>query len=436
MCLFIKMDLIILAKGGIILSKFQIKGGNKLFGTVRVDGAKNAILPALSATILSNGINILKDVPDLRDVWVMIDILKSVGCKVSKEGSVVTVDSSSLNTHIVPEHLVREMRSSFVVMGAMLARLGKVDICYPGGCEIGLRPIDLHIKGLKQLGVNIIEEYGFLHASSDKITGAEIQLDIPSVGATQNIMFASLFAEGTTIIRNAAKEPEIVYLQKYLNAMGAKIKGAGTNIVRIDGVKKLNPIEFDIMPDRIVGGTYLTACAMSGGSIEVENVEPEHIQSVISKLRECGCILRVEKNKIYIMSSGNIKAIDTIRTQPYPGFPTDMQAQFMALLTKANGTSIITETVFENRFKHVEELTKMGADIRIDGRVAIIKGVKRLTGANVLAKDLRGGAALVIAGLVAEGDTIIEGVKHIDRGYDGLEKKLMYLGADIKRIEE
>lgn len=418
------------------MSKLLVNGGKKIFGQIRVDGAKNAILPALSATILNSGINIIKDVPDLSDVNVMIDILKSIGCKVEKEDNNIIVDSTNINTYEIPENLVREMRSSIVIMGAMLSRMGRVNICYPGGCEIGLRPIDLHIKSLKQLGIEIIEEYGYLNAKADRIVGAEIQLDIPSVGATQNIMFASVRCEGTTIIRNAAKEPEITFLQKFLNSMGAKIRGAGTNIIRIDGVQRLYPAEVIIIPDRIVAGTYLAACASAGGNLELENVEPEHIQSIISKLKECGCIIKVFKNRVSILSTGNLKAVDTIRTQPYPGFPTDMQAQFLALLSKAHGTSIITETVFENRFKHVEELMKMGADIRIDGRVAIIKGVNRLTGANVIAKDLRGGAALVIAGLSAEGETVIDGVKHIDRGYRAIEDVLGSLGCDISRIEE
>lgn len=417
------------------MSSFVINGGNKLNGSVKVDGAKNAILPILSATILNDGKSVIKDCPDLKDVWVMMEILNSIGCKVHKEGSTITVDSSSINTHVVPEHLVKEMRSSIVIMGAMLSRLRKVTISYPGGCEIGLRPIDLHLKGLKQLGINIIEKHGFLFADAQRLVGGDIHFDIPSVGATQNVMFASVLAEGTTIIRNAAKEPEIVELQKFLNLMGAKVKGAGTNVIRIDGVKKLNPVEHTIIPDRIVAGTYLAAGAISGGSIQINNVEPEHIQSVLAKLKECGCNIKIQGNSVQLSRSSPLKAVDAIRTQPYPGFPTDMQAQFMALLTIAYGTSIITETVFENRYKHAEELIKMGADIRIDGRVAIIKGVNSLTGATVDAKDLRGGAALVLAGMAAEGTTVVNGVKHIERGYELLDEKLSALGANIKKID-
>lgn len=417
------------------MSKFIINGGYKLKGTVKVDGAKNAALPCLAAAILNNNVSVIKNCPDLTDVDVMMKILKSIGCKVHKNGCTITVDSSTINSIEIPENMVREMRSSIVIMGAMLSRFGKVVISYPGGCEIGPRPIDLHIKGLKQLGAKIVEKHGFIIAEAEKLLGTDIHLDIPSVGATQNIMFAAVLAEGTTIIRNAAKEPEIVCLQKLLNKMGAKVKGAGTNIIRIDGVKKLGAVEHSIIPDRIVTGTFLVAGAITGGDILLENTEAEHIQAVIAKLNECGCKINIEKNKIHLNSSGLIKAIDLIRTQPYPGFPTDMQPQFMALLTVSNGTSVITETIFENRFKHAEELIKMGANIRIDGRVAIIKGVKKLTGATVVSKDLRGGVALVLAGLVAEGQTIVEGVKHIDRGYYKLEENLGKLGADIKRVD-
>lgn len=418
------------------MSKFIINGGSKLSGVVRVGGAKNAILPILAATILNNGVSVIHDCPDLKDVWVMIDILRTIGCKVKKEGTTVIVDSSSLNTYEIPEGLVREMRSSIVIMGAMISRFRKAKISYPGGCEIGLRPIDIHIKGLKQLGIEITESHGFIYANASMMKGAEIHFDIPSVGATQNIMFASVLAEGTTIIRNVAKEPEIIDLQKFLNAMGAKIRGAGTNVIRIEGVKELKNVEHTIIPDRIVAGTYLAAGAISGGNIELENVEMEHIQSIIAKLRECGCSFIINRNTIKLSSPQILKPIDTIITQPYPGFPTDMQAQFMSLMTLASGTSVITETIFENRFKHAEELTKMGADIRVDGRIAVIRGVNKLTGASVVAKDLRGGAALVLAGLAAEGETIIDGVKHVDRGYQKLEEKLSELGANIKRIEE
>lgn len=281
-----------------------------------------------------------------------------------------------------------------------------------------------------------MESHGFIYAEAPKLTGADVHFDIPSVGATQNVMFAAVLAEGTTIIRNAAKEPEIIDLQRFLNAMGAKIRGAGTNMIRIDGVKKLTAVEHTIIPDRIVAGTFLAAGAMIGGDIEVQNVEPDHIRSIIAKLKECGCNMQINKDKIRLSCSEPLKALDTIRTQPYPGFPTDMQAQIMSMLTLAQGTSIITETVFENRFKHTEELMKMGADIITDGRVAIIKGVKELMGANVMSKDLRGGAALVMAGLAAQGETIVEGVKHIDRGYHRIEEKFAQLSGDVRRVEE
>jgi len=417
------------------VSNYVIDGGNKLFGSVKVDGAKNAILPILAATILNNSTCVLNNCPDIVDVRAMVEILRKLGCKVNIDGSKIVVDSSSINTCSVPEKLVREMRSSIVIMGALIARLKRVEICYPGGCEIGLRPIDLHIKGLKELGVSIIEKHGFIHASAQKIIGTDVHLDIPSVGATQNVIFASIFCEGETIIRNAAKEPEIICLQEFLNSMGAKVFGAGTNVIRVKGVDKLHDTEFAIMPDRIIAGTYLVAGAISGGEIELTSVEPEHIQSVIGKLNECGCNIIVERDRIIIKRMGVLKAIDSIRTQPYPGFPTDMQPQLMALLTICEGTSIISETIFENRFKHAEELVKMGSNIRIDGRTAIIKGVHQLTGATVASKDLRGGCALVLAGLGAEGRTIVEDIKYINRGYENLDLKLNMLGANIKRID-
>ncbi|QEK11954.1 UDP-N-acetylglucosamine 1-carboxyvinyltransferase [Crassaminicella thermophila] len=417
------------------MSKLLIRGRNKLNGQIRIGGAKNAVLPILAATVLNGGENILFDSPDLRDVHSMIEILRSIGCKVSFENSVLTVNSSTLSSHEIPEHLVREMRSSIFLMGPMLGRCGKIKISYPGGCEIGPRPIDLHLKALRELGVKITEAHGFLECEAIKLEGKEIHLDYPSVGATENIMLVAVLAKGITKIRNAAKEPEIVDLQNYLNRMGAKIRGAGTSEIIIEGVDKLYGLEHKIIPDRIVAGTIATAGAIAGGEIILNNVVVDHMKPILLKLKEAGCWVFEKNNSLKIKSSQRLKAVEMTKTLPYPGFPTDMQAQFMALMTIARGTSIITETVFENRFKHVDELIRMGAKIKIDGRVAVIQGVKKLTGAKVFAKDLRGGAALVLAGLTAEGTTIVDNIKHIDRGYEQLDKMLKELGADIKRID-
>jgi len=415
------------------MSKLVIAGGNKLEGTIQVNGAKNAVLPILAATVLNGGISVINDCPDLKDVSATIDILEFLGCKVTRQGRTITVDSSSVKNNYIPDHMMREMRSSIIFLGAIVSRMGKAIISYPGGCEIGPRPIDLHLKSLKQLGIKIRESHGYIYCNTDKVTSGDIHLDFPSVGATENIMLAAVMAEGTTIIRNAAREPEIIDLQDCLNKMGANIKGAGTSVITIEGVSKLHNVEHTVIPDRIVACTYLTAAAITGGTVEVTNVNPEHIQAVLSAFKECGCKIYTGNDSVVLTREYPIQPIDMIRTLPYPGFPTDMQAPIMSLLTLAKGTSIITETIFENRFKHVEELRRMGADIKVDGRVAVIKGVERLMGAAVNSMDLRGGAALVLAGLAAEQITEIRGVHHIDRGYEKLEEKLSMLGADIIR---
>ncbi|MBF8982240.1 UDP-N-acetylglucosamine 1-carboxyvinyltransferase [Lutibacter sp. B2] len=416
------------------MSRLLVNGGNELNGELRISGAKNAVLPILAATLMNAGENILFDCPRLSDVDAMIEILRAIGCKVEFNNSMMRVDSSVLSSHEIPEDLVREMRSSIFLMGPMLARCGKIKISYPGGCEIGPRPIDLHLKALRQLGVEIKEAHGFLECEVIDLKGTEINLDYPSVGATENAMLIAVMAKGTTRIRNSAKEPEIVDLQNYLNKMGAKIKGAGTSQIIIEGVQKLSGVEHRVMPDRIVAGTMLVAGAIAGGEIILKNVMVEHIKPVISKIREAGCMLIEEGNSLKLKSTRKFNAIEVTKTLPYPGFPTDMQAQFMSLMTIAQGTSIITETVFENRYKHVDELIRMGAKIKVDGRVAVVQGVKRLTGANVTAKDLRGGAALVLAGLTAEGVTIVNNLKHIDRGYDMIDKMLRKLGAEVYRM--
>ncbi len=417
------------------MSKFIIEGGNKLCGEIEINGAKNAVLPILAATVMNATENILFNCPRLKDVDTMIHILRSIGCKAYFEDSVLTVDSSTLSSYEVPENLVREMRSSIFLMGPMIGRCGKIKISYPGGCEIGPRPIDLHLKALRDLGVKIIESHGFLECEATNLQGCEIHLDYPSVGATENTMLAAVMAKGTTKIRNAAKEPEIVDLQNYLNKMGAKIEGAGTSEIIIDGVSHLTRNEHRIIPDRIVAGTMLVAGAITRGEIILNNIIIDHIKPIIIKLKEAGCLVLEKGNSIKVKAPQKLKAIEQIKTLPYPGFPTDMQAQFMALMTIAKGTSIITETVFENRYKHVDELMRMGAKIKIDGRVAVIKGVKKLTGTKVDAKDLRGGAALVLEGLTEEGVTVVNDAWHIDRGYDQFDKMLQQLNANIIRVD-
>lgn len=415
------------------MGKLLVSGGNVLAGEVDIGGAKNSVLPILAATVLNSGINTIHNIPNISDVSIMIKILVAVGCSVKKEGSTVIVDSSGLNNFEIPEHLVREMRSSIVFLGSMLARCGEVRISYPGGCELGPRPIDLHLKSLKEMGASIKEEHGFLICDAKALKGTEIQLDFPSVGATENIMLAAVFAEGVTTIRNAAREPEIKDLQNFINRVGGKVTGAGSATIRIEGVKKLKDVEHQIIPDRIVAGTFLAATAITKGEITINNVIPEHLQSILFKLKEAGCSLTIYKNSVKLIAPQKIKAIESIKTMPYPGYPTDMQSQIMSLMAVSDGITIFTENIFENRYKHAYELTRMGANIKIDGRVAIIKGVDKLSGATVAANDLRGGAALIIAGLAAEGTTIIENTHHIDRGYDNIDGLLVKLGADIKK---
>ena len=416
------------------MSKFIVVGGKRIVGETRVHGAKNAVLPILAATVLNGSINVLYDIPMLSDVEIMTKILQSVGCKVYRDGEALVVDSTDLNSHEVPEDLVREMRSSFIFLGAMLARYGSVKISYPGGCEIGHRPIDLHLKALREMGADIEEKHGFLYCKAKKLRGCDIQLDFPSVGATENVILAAVYAEGTTVIRNAAREPEIVDLENFINAMGGKVSGAGSANVYIEGVNQLHAVEHRIIPDRIVAGTYLIAAAITNGEIILNNVIPEHMQSILHKLRETGCKIDCTDNQIRLIAPQKIKAIDTIQTHPYPGYPTDMQSQMMSLMTLSNGATVFIENIFENRYKHTEELNRMGANIKVDGRIALIRGVNRLTGANVTSKDLRGGAALILAGLAAEGITVIENAKHVDRGYDNLHEVLQALGANIRKM--
>lgn len=417
------------------MGRYIINGDKRLRGEVSIFGAKNAVLPILAATVIGNNQSTIFNIPNLRDVEIMEKILITIGCTVNKVDNIMYVDSRSLNSFIIPDDLVREMRSSIILMGAMLSRCKEVVISYPGGCEIGPRPIDLHLKALKDLGVKIEESHGFLHCKSDGLKGCDIQLDYPSVGATENTILASVLAEGTTIIRNAAREPEIVDLQSYLNKCGAKVSGAGTSIINIEGVEKFNDVKYSIISDRIEAGTFMVASAITGGEIVIRNVETEYLQAITAKLKEAGALIYNDSSSIKVIGPKKVNSIEMIQTLPYPGFPTDMQAQMMALLSIANGTSIISETVFENRFKHSEELTRMGANIKIIGRVAVIKGVKELTGAKVKSKDLRGGASLVLAGLAAKGRTEVDNIHHIERGYEDLDLKLAELGADIIKVD-
>ncbi|ADL07716.1 UDP-N-acetylglucosamine 1-carboxyvinyltransferase [Thermosediminibacter oceani] len=420
------------------MGAYVITGGLKLTGRLRVQGSKNASLPILAATLLNSQKSCIKNVPEIKDVQVMLSILTMLGAKITQNGNEVTIDTSTVNTWEVPEQLMRKMRSSIVLMGPLLGRFGRVKVSYPGGCEIGPRPIDLHLKGFAALGVKMRESYGFIYAEAEKLKGANIHLDFPSVGATENLMLAAVLAEGRTVIRNAAKEPEIVDLQNFLNKMGCRVKGAGTDTIKIEGcsIADLKPVEeYTVIPDRIAAGTYLVAAAATRGNIVLENVIREHIEPILAKLREMGCRIRSEDDKVELWVEAPLRALDSLRTLPYPGFPTDVQAPMMALLTTVDGTSIITETVFENRFKHAEELRRMGANIKINGNTAIIKGVKKLTGAIVEAKDLRAGAGLVIAGLAADGKTIVEGTSYIERGYERFDDNLRALGAKIEKIE-
>jgi UDP-N-acetylglucosamine 1-carboxyvinyltransferase len=414
------------------MEKFVVTGEVQLSGNVRVSGAKNATLPIMAATLLCSGISVLHDVPHLRDIQVMQDILTLLGAKITRQGRTMLIDTTNVSKVEIPEHLMREMRASVFLMGPLLGRFRKVRISYPGGCAIGPRPINLHIKALEKIGAKVDESFGYIDAEAAELTGGEINFDFPSVGATENAIMAAALAKGTTTIRNAAREPEIVDLQTILNKMGANIRGAGTDTVRIDGVSSLSPTEHTIMCDRIEAGTFLMAGVLTRGDIVVENIVPEYLFSVTDKLQEIGAQVITNHSSIRV-KAGELRGVD-IKTLPYPGFPTDLQAPMLSLLTIAKGTSIITETIFENRFKHVDELTRMGAKIKVEGRTAIIRGVSKLTGAIVAAPDLRAGSALVLAALAAEGTTEIEQVYHIERGYEDFDSKLQALGARIVRL--
>lgn len=415
--------------------RFVIDGGRRLDGEISVQGAKNAVLPILAATVLNGGKNVIHNCPQLRDVEKTISVLKSLGCKVIKQERAVCVDSTVISDCRICEELMRQMRSSIIFLGAIIGRTGEAVVSMPGGCEIGARPIDLHLKALRRLGIEITEAHGYIYCKAEKLEGADIHLDFPSVGATENIMLAASAAEGVTVITNAAREPEIVDLQRFLNRMGAKVHGAGSDTITIEGTKKLYGVEYTIMPDRIAAATYLACGAATGGRINLRNAEPADMTAVLNAMREMGIKIFTDRDCIYAISPKKLHAVHSVRTMPYPGFPTDFQSPFMALCAIGEGTSVLTETIFENRFQNVEELNRMGANIKTDGRCAVIIGAPALSGANVCARELRGGASLVIAGLAANGVTNISNIEYIERGYEEIDKNLRACGADIQRVE-
>lgn len=417
------------------MKEILICGGNRLSGTVQVHGAKNSVLPILAASILSGKESVLHNCPDLKDVTASIQILECLGCKVKREGRTVTVDSGTLVRSDVPDNLMREMRSSVIFLGAILARTGHAHMSFPGGCELGSRPIDLHLSALRALGATIEEKGGNLICHAGELKGCEINLAIPSVGATENTMLAACCAKGTTVITNAAREPEIADLQLFLQAMGARVYGAGSSTVIIEGGYPLHACSHTVMADRIVAATYLSAVASAGGDVMLQGVDYRQLSTVIATLSQAGCEISSEADRVRVCCDGLLHGVRPIRTAPYPGFPTDAQAPLMAALAKSRGTTVFVENIFESRYRHVAELMRMGADIRVEGRVAVVCGVETLRGAAVRATDLRGGAAMVVAGVGAEGKTRITGLEHIDRGYQDLEQTLRSLGADIKRID-
>lgn len=419
------------------MEKIIVKGVKKLTGEVNINSAKNSVLPIIVSTILSPNKIIIENTPMLEDVQVILNLLHGLNTDMnySRINSSLEINTSNLKSFDATNELVRKMRASFLIMGPMLARFGHCKLSMPGGCNIGSRPIDLHLKGLKALGAEIIQGHGFVEAKAKKLIGNRIYLDFPSVGATENIMMAAVLASGTTIIENAAEEPEIWDLANFLNSMGANIKGAGLGKITIEGVESLKGVTYKPIYDRIEAGTFMVAAAITNSMIKINNVTEDHMRPLIEKLKECGIILTEEDDGIIVDGRFDKRPVD-IKTLPYPGFPTDMQPQMMALLSVINGSSIITETVFENRFMHVAELVRMGAKIKIDGRTAVIEGVSRLTGCEVKATDLRAGAAMILAGLVGDGYTEISDIYHIDRGYLNIEEKFRDLGADIYRAKK
>lgn len=417
------------------MDKLIIKGGKRLTGDVTVSGSKNAALPIFVSTILAPGTHEIQNVPFLRDINTTIKVLESLGSSIEGNGNVVRIDNSRLSGHEATYDLVKTMRASVLVLGPLLARFGKARVSLPGGCAIGARPINLHLKGLEALGAEIILEHGYVEARARRLRGARINFDISTVGGTEHLMMAAATAKGETILENAAREPEIPELAEVLTKMGAKIEGAGTDTIRIIGVSELQPVTHSVMPDRIEAGTFMTAAAITGGDIRIHNMRPDHLDALVFKLQDAGVEITHKDNVLRVKGPRRIRSVN-IKTRPYPGFPTDMQAQMMALMTVAEGTSVISENIFENRFMHVSELLRFGADIIIEGNSATVKGVKKLSGAPVMATDLRASASLILAGLAADNTTEISRIYHLDRGYEAIEKKLAGLGADIVRVKE
>ena len=419
------------------MNKLMINGGVTLQGDVRISGAKNAVLPILAATLLADGPATIENVPHLHDVTTTVELLGCMGVMVSIDEKLsVEVDSSTIENHTAPYHLVKTMRSSILVLGPLLARFGEAEVSLPGGCAIGSRPVDLHIKGLQDMGAEIDVSNGYIHAKAERLKGARLVMDIVTVTGTENLMMAAALAEGTTFLENAAREPEVVDLANFINAMGGKVSGAGTDTITIEGVEKLHGTRYRVLPDRIETGTFLVAAAITGGSIKVKDTDPTLLDAVTDKLREAGAKIEIGDDWISLDMQGKRPKAVSLRTAPYPAFPTDMQAQFVALNAIAEGTATVVETVFENRFMHVQELKRMGADIEIEGNTAIIRGVDALTSAPVMATDLRASASLIIAGLVASGETEVQRIYHIDRGYENIEEKLALLGAKIRRTHD
>jgi len=416
------------------MDKLIIEGGNKLNGEINVSGFKNAALPILAATLLSGDKCIVENIPQIKDIWNLKEIMVAIGSDVEMgEDNKIVIDTSNIEKCVAPYDLASKIRASYYLLGAGLSRFKEVEVSYPGGCDIGTRPIDQHIKGFEALGATVNIEHGVIRCKADRLVGTRIYLDVESVGATINIMLAATMAEGTTIIENAAKEPHIVDVSNFLNVMGADIRGAGTDIIKINGVDKLHGCTYSIIPDQIEAGTYMIAAAATGGNVLINNVIPKHLESVTAKLREASIEVEEYDEAIRVISDGKFNPIN-IKTLPYPGFPTDLQQPMTVLLAQASGTSIVTESIFEGRFKYVDELKRMGVNIQVDGRTAVIKGVKKLSAAKVTATDLRAGAALIIAGLISEGKTEIYNAYHIARGYENIEQKLIHLGAKIKRV--
>lgn len=417
------------------MDKIVIRGGERLIGEVEVSGSKNAVLPVFAASLLAEGENLFHQVPNLMDVRTIIRVLSNLGVKVGKEEKSYRVDATDISTHEAPYELVKTMRASILVLGPLVARMGKARVSLPGGCAIGARPVNLHLMGLEALGAKIEIRHGYIEAEAHGLRGASITFDTPTVTGTENLMMAAAMAKGKTTLQNAAMEPEVMELADVLIKMGAKIKGAGTSVIEIEGVKSLHAIEHTVIPDRIEAGTLMVAAGLTRGNIKLLRCPLHHMEAIVKKLRQSGMEIEPEGDGARVVGNRRIRSVD-VKTLPYPGFPTDMQAQFMVLMSLAKGLSVISETIFENRFIHVSELIRMGADIRIVGNSAIIQGVENLSGAPVMASDLRASASLVVAGVGAEGVTEVSRVYHLDRGYEGLDKKLAQLGANIKRIKE